>query len=163
MITSFSNRSARAMMSSRVGGGRTYGSVKVGPPATNGHLENHDLRLVQVGETASGHRAVYRPDRATFGHSDLGRNLDTRQPEVANLLTAEVVILGLELLPLFVDEVADGRDRMLGGEGFHHQPATELDFLTRDNPDELGGQTSAIELLERGGTISTASMASAGR
>ncbi len=152
-MTSFSNRSARASRSSRwvcpnlwISDGRSLG-------ATNVQLQDQDLGLIDLGENVNalwgGVSQVGDP-----GQSDLGRDLGTRQPQIANLVTGQAVVLGLELLAPFPYQKAQRRNGMPRGEGLHHQLTRQFDLIAGHDPNQFGGRPSPVQPLHRAGDLS---------
>ena len=109
MITSFSNRSARAMQVVEVRVAELVDQRRALVGGDEGHLEDQDLGLVDLG---AGVEALGRgvAQVGDLGQADLGRDLDAGEPQVADLLAGQVVVLGLELLPPLPDEEAERGD-----------------------------------------------------
>ena len=70
-----------------------------------------------------------------------------RQPQVADLFSREVVILGLELLPTLPDQVSERGDRVSGRDRLDDQLSREFDLVARLEPDEIGRHPAPIEAL----------------
>ena len=116
--------------------------------ADEGHLHDEHLGAVDVGEGVQSLRGGVAEIR-DLRDADLGRDLDARQPQVADLLDRQARVLGLELLAPLPHEEADRRDRVLRREDRDDQLARQLDLLPRLHADEPRRQGPAVELLER--------------